>query len=136
MKRVLLLASALLALVGGTARGEDGYDLWLRYPRVTEPTLLAEYRAAATQIVVAGDSPTLGAARDELVRGLTGLLGAAPVVSGGVSMDGAIVVGTPRSSPLIRSLPLAAELRGLAPDGYVIRATRVAGTRHRRRGER
>ena len=125
MKRVLLLASAMLAVGGGTARGEDGYDLWLRYPRVTEPTLLAEYRAAATQIVVAGDSPTLAVARDELVRGLTGLLGAAPAVTGGVSMDGAIVVGTPRSSPLIRSL--AAELRGLAPQGYVIRATRVAG---------
>ena len=89
MNRSLLLASALLALLGGAARAEDGYDLWLRYPRVSEPALLAEYRAAATQIVVAGDSPTLGAARDELVTGLTGLLGAAPAVGSGVSMDGA-----------------------------------------------
>src|SRR6185436_788698 len=75
------------------------------------------------------DSPTLGAARDELATGLTGLVGAAPAVASDVSMDGAIVVGTPRSSALIRSLPLAADLRGLGPEGYVIRTTRVAGKR-------
>ena len=77
MRRTLLLASAMLALLGGALRAEDGYDLWLRYVRVTDPALLAEYRGAATQIVVGGDSPTLAVARDELVKGLTGLLGAA-----------------------------------------------------------
>jgi alpha-glucuronidase len=129
MRRVLLLASAMLALLGSTARAEDGYDLWLRYPRVSDPARLAEYRAAATQIVVAGDSPSLRAARDELVSGLTGLLGSAPLVQGSVSADGAIVVGTPRSSALIRSMPVTAELRGLGPEGYVIRTTRVGGKR-------
>ena len=129
MRRVLLLASAMLALLGGNARAEDGYDLWLRYPRVTEPALLAQYRAAAAQVVVGGDSPTLAAARDELVTGLTGLLGTAPAVGSSVSMDGAIVIGTPRSSALIRSLRLESELRGLGPEGYVIRTTRIAGKR-------
>ena len=129
MRRVLLLASAMLALLGGSLRAEDGYDLWLRYVRVTDPTLLAEYRAAATQIVVPGESPTLGVARDELVKGLTGLLGAAPPVAGTVSTDGAIVVGTARSSSLIRSLPVAVELRGVGREGYVIRTTRIGGKR-------
>jgi alpha-glucuronidase len=129
MSRILLLASAMLALLGGTARAEDGYDLWLRYPRVSDPALLAEYRGAATQIVLGGDSPTLLAARDELVTGLTGLLGAAPAVRSGVTAEGAIVIGTPRSSALIRSLPLAGDLRGLGRDGYVIRTTRIGGRR-------
>jgi alpha-glucuronidase len=129
MKRAILLASALLALLGGTARAEDGYDLWLRYPRVSDPALLAEYRGAATEVVLGGDSPTLRAARDELVTGLTGLLGAAPAVRDGVSADGAIVVGTPRSSALIRSLVLAAELRGLGREGYLMRTARIGGRR-------
>jgi alpha-glucuronidase len=129
MTRILLLASAMLALLGGTARAEDGYDLWLRYPRVTDPALLAEYRGAATHIVLGGDSPTLRAARDELVTGLTGLLGAAPAVGTGVTSDGAVVIGTPRSSALIRSLPIAGELRGLGRDGYLIRTMRIAGRR-------
>ncbi|HKP15449.1 MAG TPA: alpha-glucuronidase family glycosyl hydrolase, partial [Gemmatimonadaceae bacterium] len=129
MTRILLLASVMLALLGGTARAEDGYDLWLRYTRVSDPALLAEYRAAATQVVLGGDSPTLRAAREELVTGLTGLLGAAPAVRDGVSADGAIVIGTPRSSALIRSLPFAAELRGLGREGYLIRTTRIGGRR-------
>jgi alpha-glucuronidase len=129
MRRALLLASAMLALLAGALRAEDGYDLWLRYVRVTEPALVAEYRAAATQIVVAGEGPIVDAARDELVRGLTGLLGAAPPVTRSVTADGAIIVGTPRTSASIRSLPLATELRGLGREGYVIRTTRLAGKR-------
>ena len=129
MTRMLVMAGALLALLGGTARAEDGYDLWLRYPRVAEAARLAEYRAAAAQLVVGGDSPTLRAARDELVTGLTGLLGAAPAVRDAIAGEGTIVLGTPRSSPLVRSLAIAAELRGLGPEGYVVRAMRVGGRR-------
>ena len=129
MRREFLIASALLALLGGTARAEDGYDLWLRYPRVADATRLAEYRVAAAQLVVGGDSPTLRAARDELVAGLTGLVGTAPELRDAVVSDGAIVIGTPSSSPLIRSLAIAAELRGLGREGYLVRSMRVGGRR-------
>ena len=129
MRRTLVVAGVLLALFGGTAQAEDGYDLWLRYPRVADAARLAEYRAAAAQLVVGGDSPTLLAARDELVAGLSGLLGTAPEARDAVAADGAIVIGTPRSSPLIRSLAIAAELRGLGPEGYLVRAMRVGGRR-------
>ena len=129
MRPALLVASAMLALLGDTARAEDGYDLWLRYPRVTDAARLAEYRAAASQLVTGADSPTLRAARDELVAGLTGLVGTAPEVRDAVSADGAIVLGTPRSSPLIRSLATAADLRGLGREGYLVRTMRVGGRR-------
>ena len=33
---------------------EDGYDLWLRYRLVADPTLLAEYRAAGRAVVTLG----------------------------------------------------------------------------------
>jgi alpha-glucuronidase len=129
MRRMALVAGMLLALPGGTAHAEDGYDLWLRYTRVADAARLAEYRAAAARLVVGGDSPTLRAARDELVAGLTGLLGAAPEVRDAAAADGVIVLGTPRSSPLIRSLAIATELRGLGPEGYLVRAMRVGGRR-------
>lgn len=116
-------------MLGGVARADDGYDLWLRYPRVTDASLLSEYRAAISYLVGAGDSPTIRVAREELGAGLGGLLGAEPPVRGGVATDGALVIGTPRSSPLIRSLALAGELRKLGPEGYIVRATRVAGKR-------
>jgi alpha-glucuronidase len=129
MRRMALVAGMLLALPGGTAHAEDGYDLWLRYTRVADAARLAEYRAAAARLVVGGDSPTLRAARDELVAGLTRLLGAAPEVRDAAAADGVIVLGTPRSSPLIRSLAIATELRGLGPEGYLVRAMRVGGRR-------
>ena len=70
-----------LALVGTSpAGGEDGYDLWLRYRLVADVARLAEYRTAIQRLVVQGDSPTLRAAHDELVTGLTGLLGRAPAL--------------------------------------------------------
>ncbi len=73
---ILLAVAAPVA-----ARAEDGYDLWLRYHLVADAARLAEYRGALRRLVVEGDSPTLRAARDELVTGLTRLLGRAPVVS-------------------------------------------------------
>ena len=54
---------------------EDGYDLWLRYPLIDDADRLAEYRAAIMQVFFPATTPTLITARDELLRGLRGLLG-------------------------------------------------------------
>ena len=75
---------------------EDGYDLWLRYRRVTDAARPAEYQGAVTQIVVAGTTPTVAAARDELIAGFEGLLGKKLALSETVSRDGAIVAEHPR----------------------------------------
>ena len=109
------------------AANEDGYDLWLRYRRVTDAARLAEYRAAVTQIVVSGTTQTVGAARDELTTGVEGLLGKTLAVAQTVSRDGAIVVGTPATSPLIARLSLAADLRRMGAEGFVIRAATTDG---------
>jgi alpha-glucuronidase len=108
---------------------EDGYDLWLRYRRITDAARLAEYRAAAAYLVMADTSPTARAARDELARGLAGLLGVPLADARQVTRDGAIVAGTPATAPLIAALPLGDALRDAGDEGYVLRATRVAGHR-------
>jgi alpha-glucuronidase len=47
----------------------------------TIPAALANsYRSGITQLVLEGNSPTMRAARDELVTALDGLLGRAPSV--------------------------------------------------------
>ncbi|HEX7942614.1 MAG TPA: alpha-glucuronidase family glycosyl hydrolase, partial [Gemmatimonadaceae bacterium] len=129
LRRAVVLALALLAVPTVRLRAEDGYDLWLRYPRVDDARLLTEYRGALRQVVVEGDSPTLRAARAELIKGLGGLLGTAPATSDAVTADGAVLVGTPTSSRAIAALPLTNELRVLGPEGYVVRAVRVGGHR-------
>ena len=121
MTRALLaamIAAALFLTTAWAAKAEDGYDLWLRYPAV-EAGAATDYRAAATQLVVAGDSPTLGVAVDELERGLSGLLGAAPERAGAVSRDGAVLVGRAGDAAIAA---LGLDLSELGAEGYVIRS--------------
>lgn len=43
-----------------------------------------------------------------------------------LSQNGAIVVGTPASSPIVRGLGIGADLARFGPEGYVIRNARAA----------
>jgi alpha-glucuronidase len=110
----------------GPFANEDGYDLWLRYPKVADPTRLAEYQAALQSIVVGQGAGTLGVAAAELERGLQGLLGAPVPRSASVQAQGSIVLGTPASSALVAQLPAAA-LAALGTEGYLVQATQLEG---------
>jgi len=134
MKRDAAVRVLLTLSIGFAARAnaqasppnEDGYDLWLRYRLISNASLLSEYRATITRLVVEGNSPTLQAARRELTTGLQGLLGRAVPTDRGVR-DGSVIVGTPASSRVIASLPLAADLAGIGREGFIIRSTTVSG---------
>lgn len=118
---------ALLAItLSAPSAAEDGYDLWLRY-RPVEATAQARYRAAASALVLQGESPILSAAADELRRGLGGLLARPVPVGGRIAADGTILLGTPASSPLIRNLNLP--LQRLGREGFLIRSVTVSGHR-------
>ncbi len=125
--RSVVACCVLLAAPSPRPAVEDGYDLWLRYRPVGDSGRLAEYRAALTQLVVEGDSPTLRAARDELSVGLAGLLGSAVPGADSVLRDGALIAGTPATSPLVAALPLADDLRRAGDEGFVLRALPVRG---------
>jgi alpha-glucuronidase len=122
------LASLLILVLGAgppAARAEDGYDLWLRY-RPLEREWIDTYRKRASEIVSPrSSSPTLDLARAELSRGLRGLLGSAPRLSSQPTKDGSVILGTPRTSPVVAQLRL--DLDRLGPDGYVIRSVRYDG---------
>ena len=123
------LVAAALSLLPGlgvhAAWAEDGYDLWLRYRPLAAERVPA-YRARATELVAnAEQGPVLAAARSELQRGLGGLLGASPPLSPVVTRDGAVVIGSARSSPLIARLGL--DLDHLGPEGYLLRSMELEG---------
>src|ERR1044071_1413775 len=116
----------LLLLTGTAARAEDGYRLWLRYDALPRRALRL-YRPLVTSVVVQGKSATLDATRAELVEGCAGLFGRPVASSERVERDGAIVVGTPNSSPLIDGLGWARQLDALGPEGFVIRSAKLKG---------
>ncbi|MFL9585274.1 alpha-glucuronidase family glycosyl hydrolase [Stenotrophomonas sp. AB1(2024)] len=114
---------ALLACTG-SAHAEDGYALWMRYVPLA-PALAADYRTQLGEVVAPDQTPTQRAAREELVRGLTGLLGRAPRMQAAAAGDHALVLGTPQSSALIA--PFRDEMASLGDDGYLLRRTRIGG---------
>lgn len=129
MWRVITLAIATAAIaLTATVEGESGYDLWLRYTAVPEASGLAAVRQAATAVVATSRSPTGEVIAAELVRGLSGLLGSAVPRVDRPSRPGAVVAGTPATSPLVAALGWNAALARLGDEGYVIRSATVAGT--------
>jgi alpha-glucuronidase len=112
----------LLLAFAAPLHAETGYQLWLRY-RPVEPQYKSQY--AVTTLVAGTASPTFDAALSELRRGLGGMLGAVPATETRVGADGALVVGTPQSSPVIASLGLP--LQQLGGEGYLIRSVAVSG---------
>ncbi|MBB3062489.1 alpha-glucuronidase family glycosyl hydrolase [Microbulbifer rhizosphaerae] len=114
----------LLILSSPFSRAEDGYDLWLRYQELPAEWRSANAKSLRSLVAPQNPSPTLAAARDELSRGLRGLLGE-EVRLNEKAGRGALLIGTPASSPLIAGLDLP--LGDLGNEGYVIRSVEIGG---------
>jgi alpha-glucuronidase len=115
----LALLCLLVSALSAPSIAEDGYDLWLRYrPDTASP-------AAVKSLVTGAASPTLDVAAAELRRGLGGLQAGELPTADAVSGPGALVIGTPRSLPMLASLPLGLERAG--GEGYVIRSVAIQG---------
>jgi len=115
---VLCLAIAEFA-AAGMARAEDGHELWLRYQPVSEP-MAAHYRQSASELVVADKTPTIAIAQEELVRGLSGMLGKPLSVVPAATQDGAVVLAVTGRSQAISDLRLP--MAGLGDEGFLIRS--------------
>jgi alpha-glucuronidase len=125
----VVLAWLVVIAAGSVAHAEDGYDLWLRYPRVDDAALLRSYQASIATLLVAGESRTAQIVRSELTRGLGGLLGGVPPATARVTTDGTLIAGTPATSAVIAGATLGAELAAAGSEGYVVRSVRIDGHR-------
>jgi alpha-glucuronidase len=123
MKSALLFA-LLVTAAAAQVRAEDGYELWLRYRPIANLSLREHYQQSASEIAA---PPLLALAQSELSRGLSGLLGRPEALTAQPTRNGSIVLGTPRSSPLIARLDLPLPKTGT--EGYVIRSVTHAGHR-------
>ncbi|HUQ12473.1 MAG TPA: alpha-glucuronidase family glycosyl hydrolase [Steroidobacteraceae bacterium] len=128
MKHSRPLIAALAALIFScSAIAEDGYDLWLRYRSIDTSAHPALVYKLGPIVMGTSSTSTLVVVGDELRRGLDGLgiLPAQTQFANEVKAPGAVVFGTPESSPLIASLNLP--LKDLGKEGFLIRATKIKG---------
>ena len=121
---IATIAVAVIFVTGVISKAEDGYRLWLRYDPLPKHTN-ESYRPLIASVVVPGDSATLEVVRTELVSGCSGLLGSAVPVASEVNRDGAVIAGTPKSSPQIRRLGWERQLADLGPEGFYIRSLKI-----------
>ena len=122
MRRLLL--TVLLLGLAVPARAEDGHEAWLRYHPMPAAQI-ARYAPKTVALVTGKASPTLDAAAKELRAGFSGLLQKTPRGGASVTADGAVVIGTPSSSPVIAGLHL--NLAGAGKEGFVLRSLAVNG---------
>jgi alpha-glucuronidase len=78
------LRLSLLLATTASLHAEDGYRLWLRYQPLADKVSREDYAGALARVTLetpsGAESPTIAAARDELVAGLRGTLGIHPPV--------------------------------------------------------
>jgi alpha-glucuronidase len=99
-----LMVALVLALLPPPAAAETGAEAWLRYAPLS-PEAAKKYDRLPEHIAQVGRSPVLANAREELVRGLTQILGR-------TFLEG--VAGSEHSDTII--LGKVGDLRALAPD--------------------
>jgi alpha-glucuronidase len=108
------------------ARSDDGYELWLKYKKIENQQKLEQYRKAINYSVVNGKSDTCKAVREELKRGLGGLLGTELKFEPMVTKSGAVLAGTPAYCVIVKKLNFP-ELSNLGKEGYLIKTTEFDG---------
>ena len=117
---------AMIAAAAALA-GETGYDAWLRYAPLPHAAL-ASYRDAVPAVVSAlGDSALEPGAREELIRGLRGMLSRTLRAQNGVPREDAIILGT--LDEVRAAAPQWRLEANLAADGYWLKTVTEGRTR-------
>ena len=114
MKKQFLLVIFLSLFIKTYA--EDGYDLWLRYVPVKDKKLLTEYQNQIKTISITGNSEIIKAVKEELEKGLSGLLNKTIPLS----KNGNLMIGLPSNVPFISSLKLEKDLQIIGNEGFII----------------
>ena len=121
----ILVTLLLLSLVPTIAAAEDGHAAWLRYAPLEAAARARAASLVPDRIVHHGDSPQILRARDELIRGIRGMVGreVRPARSPGGSRT--MVIGT--AARLAQGGSPFSISGALGRDGYAIETVRDGG---------
>lgn len=123
-KQVYLFVLLLCCVHG--LHAESGYELWLRYPLLNNAALSTRYRQINQKVLFPAVTPSLIAAKRELQRGFSGLLGISYTETT-ILEDQVLMVATPQSVPLLQKQTFFAEINALSDEGYLIRDSKMEG---------
>ncbi len=116
-KRLLIIFIFLPALL----KAEDGYDLWLRYKKVSNNSLLEQYKKQITSPVVLGSSQTIAIIKTEISKAFSGLTGTSYKILLSPGKLSKFVAGTVSTSTIISSIVTKDELNLISNEGFIIK---------------
>jgi alpha-glucuronidase len=119
------LLGVLAVVIAAPLHAETGRDAWLRYAPLRGASL-QQYREAVPAVVASlGDAPPIESARQEVLRGIRGMLGRTLRVESGAPTESAIVLGT--LDAMRQTLPQAGLNDNLEPDAYCLKTVHWNG---------
>lgn len=115
----------IILLTPYLSSADDGYNLWLNYFKVSN-SQLGEYQKQIKDVLIIGDSPIINLVREEIQKGLTGMLGKDIAEVSALKNEG-IIVGKFGSSPLLKNREIEKSAKEIGEEGFVIFSQKVEG---------
>jgi alpha-glucuronidase len=104
---------------------EPAPEAWLRYDRLDAKIAKERYSSIPAIVVQFGDSEVVASARDELIRGVRGMLGQTLRIEPKLPKESAVVLATFDDAK--KALPSLEKLPKLAGDGYWLKSIQSDG---------
>jgi len=123
MRWFALLVGAALSSPG---KAETGYDAWLRYAAIDDAAVKARYDSMPATVVALSDSAVIHAAREELIRGVRGMLGRTLRIEAQIPRESAIILGSVASATA--AVPALGRAPDLVEDGFWIKTVTAGGS--------
>lgn len=121
----LLGLLVVLPVHASPLRAETGRDAWLRYERLDAKTVADNYAEFPAIVVALGDSAIVASARDELIRGVRGMLEHTMRSEASLPKERAIILATFDEAK--KALPTLDKLPKLADDGFWLKSIQAEG---------
>jgi len=111
----------IMIFIFSFANAENGYELWLRYKKIQNNSLLDQYKKQITSPVVFGSSQTIAIIKTELTQAFSGLTGTSYKILSSPGKSSTFIAGTVSTSTVISSIITKDELSLIGNEGFIIK---------------
>ena len=123
----LFYVFALLSIAISSSQTPAGYDLWLEYSEIREPTILSEYQKLTNSIFFSGGNSILLNAQNELVKGLDAMLGQASDIQDSPNLSNTMWVVKKDGLNQELQSALKGYFEQIGKEGFIIKSVSVDG---------
>ncbi len=109
-----------------TLSAEDGYELWLRYPCVTDAARLKDYQSRIQSVFLRKSSPTREIIAAELEKGFSGLLGKS-IPASAKTENGTLIIATADEDVMKQFQEIKSRVAAQGREGYLIQTQTTKG---------